>query len=123
MCLVMISFIAIAIKISSQITSLAIFLSLTSKYHSVSLNSAIQTAIKLNQAMWVSLDSTFSKGGETRIDGSRQHNKQQNVVLGTSLGFMLTPQFSGALAYTDITHEEYGSPDISTWMFRMQYAW
>lgn len=76
-----------------------------------------------NPALWVSLDSTFSQGGETRIDGSLQDNKQQNVVLGASLGFMLTPQFGGAVAYTDTTHEESGSPDISTWMFRMQYAW
>lgn len=80
-------------------------------------------SLTVNQTMWISLDSTFSKGGETRIDGSLQNNKQQNVLLGASLGFMLSPQFGGAVAYTDTTQEESGSPDISTWMFRVQYVW
>lgn len=80
-------------------------------------------SLTLNPALWVALDSTFSKGGETRVDGTLQNNKQQNVLLGASLGFMLSPQLGGALAYTDTTQEESGSPDISTWMIRMQYAW
>ncbi|CAM3708937.1 transporter [Rahnella bruchi] len=80
-------------------------------------------SLTLNPALWISLDSTLSKGGETRIDGVLQDNEQQNVLLGASVGFMLSPQLGGAFAYTDTTRKETGSPDISTWMVRLQYAW
>jgi len=77
----------------------------------------------VNRALWVSLDSTYSTGGETRIDGVGQDNKQENVLLGASLGFMLTPQFGGLVAYSDTVSERTGSPDVNTWTLRMQYVW
>lgn len=80
-------------------------------------------SMTLNPALWVSLDSTFSKGGETRINGALQDNEQNNALLGASLGFQLSPQFGGAIAYTDTTKEREGSPDVTTWLFRVQYAW
>ena len=77
----------------------------------------------INRALWVSLDATYNRGGESRIDGDWQDNKQENGLLGASLGFMLTPQFGGLLAYSDTVSERTGSPDVNTWTFRLQYVW
>ncbi|WP_449433153.1 transporter [Pseudomonas putida] len=77
----------------------------------------------VNRALWVSLDSTYSTGGETRIEGVWQDNKQENALVGASLGFMLTPQFGGLVAYTDTVSERTGSPDVNTWTLRLQYVW
>lgn len=76
-----------------------------------------------NRALWASLDATYSRGGETRIDGDWQDNKQENALLGASMGFMLSPQFGGLLAYTDTVSERTGSPDVNTWTLRLQYVW
>lgn len=76
-----------------------------------------------NPALWVSLDGTWSKGGETRINGVNQDNEQENTLLGASLGFMLSTQLGGLLAYTDTVSEQSGSPDVNTWTFRLQYLW
>lgn len=73
--------------------------------------------------MWASLDATYSRGGETKIDGDWQDNKQENTLVGASMGFMLSPQFGGMLAYTDTVAERTGSPDVATWTVRMQYVW
>lgn len=77
----------------------------------------------INRALWVSLDATWSKGGETKIDGTNQNNEQENTLLGASLGFMLSPQFGGLIAYSDTVSEQTGSPDVNTWTLRLQYAW
>lgn len=76
-----------------------------------------------NRALWASLDATYSRGGETRINGDWQDNKQENGLLGASMGFMLSPQFGGLIAYTDTVAERTGSPDVNTWTLRLQYAW
>ncbi|MNO60220.1 hypothetical protein D3C76_508250 [compost metagenome] len=76
-----------------------------------------------NQALWASLDATWNKGGETRVDGVDQDDEQENSVLGASLGFMLSPQFGGLLAYSDTISRQTGSPDVNTWTLRLQYIW
>lgn len=77
----------------------------------------------INRALWASIDATYSRGGETKINGDWQDNKQENGLLGASLGFMLSPQFGGLIAYSDTVSERSGSPDVNTWMVRLQYAW
>jgi len=77
----------------------------------------------INRALWASLDATYNRGGETRIDGEWQDNKQENALLGASVGFMLSPQFGGLIAYSDTVSERTGSPDVNTWTLRLQYAW
>lgn len=77
----------------------------------------------INRALWVSLDATYNHGGESKIDGDWQDNKQENGLLGASLGFMLSPQFGGLIAYNDTVSERTGSPDVNTWTFRLQYVW
>ncbi|WP_448653047.1 transporter [Pseudomonas fluorescens] len=77
----------------------------------------------INRALWVSLDATYNRGGESKIDGDWQDNKQENGLLGASLGFMLSPQFGGLVAYSDTVSERTGSPDVNTWTFRLQYVW
>ena len=77
----------------------------------------------INRALWASLDATYSRGGETKINGDWQDNKQENGLLGASVGFMLTPQFGGLVAYSDTVSERTGSPDVNTWTFRLQYVW
>ncbi|MNE20652.1 hypothetical protein D3C81_893840 [compost metagenome] len=76
-----------------------------------------------NRALWASLDATYNKGGETRINGVNQDNQQENTLLGASLGFMLSPQFGGLIAYSDTVSERTGSPDVNTWTLRLQYVW
>ncbi|QVN04262.1 transporter [Pseudomonas rhodesiae] len=76
-----------------------------------------------NRALWASLDATYSRGGESRIDGDWQDNKQENALLGASMGFVLSPQFGGLLAYSDTVSERRGSPDVNTWTLRLQYVW
>lgn len=76
-----------------------------------------------NRALWASLDATYSRGGETKINGDWQDNKQENTLVGASMGFMLTPQFGGMLAYSDTVAERTGSPDVNTWTVRLQYVW
>lgn len=77
----------------------------------------------INRALWLSLDATWSKGGETQVDGVNQDNEQENTLLGASLGFMLSPQVGGLIAYSDTVSEQAGSPDVNTWTLRMQYVW
>jgi hypothetical protein len=77
----------------------------------------------LNRALWVGLDATYNTGGETKINGTDQDNKQENVLAGASMGFMLTPQLGGLVAYTDTVSERTGSPDVNTWTVRLQYVW
>ncbi|MHC2148577.1 transporter [Pseudomonas sp. 210_17 TE3656] len=77
----------------------------------------------INRALWVSLDATWNKGGETKVDGVKQDNEQENTLLGASLGFMLSPQFGGLVAYSDTVSEQTGSPDVNTWTLRLQYLW
>jgi hypothetical protein len=77
----------------------------------------------LNRALWVGLDATYNTGGETKINGTDQDNRQENVLAGASMGFMLTPQFGGLVAYTDTVSERTGSPDVNTWTVRLQYVW
>lgn len=77
----------------------------------------------INRALWASLDATYSRGGETKINGDWQDNKQENTLVGASMGFMLTPQFGGMLAYSDTVAERTGSPDVNTWTVRLQYVW
>ena len=76
-----------------------------------------------NPAIWASLDATWSTGGETRINGVDQGNEQENTLLGASIGFMLSPQFGGMVAYSDTVSVQSGSPDVSTWKLRLQYLW
>lgn len=76
-----------------------------------------------NRALWASLDATYNKGGETKINGADQDNQQQNTLVGASLGFMLSPQFGGLIAYSDTVSVRTGSPDVNTWTLRLQYAW
>jgi len=77
----------------------------------------------INRALWASLDATYNRGGETKINGDWQDNKQENGLFGASVGFMLSPQFGGLIAYSDTVSERTGSPDVNTWTLRLQYAW
>ncbi|HHG8782443.1 transporter [Enterobacter hormaechei] len=77
----------------------------------------------LSPALWLSLDGSWAKGGETRVDGQLQDDEQENVLLGGSVGFMLTPHFGGMVAYTDTAKHRDASPDVTTWTFRLQYLW
>ncbi|QGG09038.1 transporter [Enterobacter cancerogenus] len=77
----------------------------------------------LSPAFWLSLDGSWAKGGETRVDGVLQDDEQENVLLGGTVGFMLSPHFGGMVAYTDTVDRREGSPDIATWTFRLQYLW
>lgn len=77
----------------------------------------------VNRALWVGLDATYNTGGETKLNGTDQDNKQENVLAGASMGFMLTPQLGGLIAYTDTVSERTGSPDVNTWTLRLQYVW
>ncbi|MFK3971301.1 transporter [Pseudomonas sp. NPDC087358] len=77
----------------------------------------------INRALWVGLDAIYNTGGETKIDGTNQENKQENTLVGATMGFMLSPQFGGLVAYTDTVSERTGSPDVNTWTVRLQYVW
>jgi hypothetical protein len=52
-----------------------------------------------------------------------QDDEQENVLLGGTVGFMLSPHFGGMVAYTDTVDRREGSPDVATWTFRLQYLW
>lgn len=86
---------------------------------------AIEThySYSINRALWVGLDATYNTGGESRINGADQDNKQENTLVGATLGFMLSPQFGGLVAYSDTVSERTGSPDVNTWTLRLQYVW
>lgn len=77
----------------------------------------------INRALWASLDATYNVGGETTVEGDSQDNKQENALVGASMGFMLSPHFGGLVAYSDTVSERTGSPDMNTWTLRMQYIW
>lgn len=77
----------------------------------------------INRALWVSLDATYAKGGETKINGTTQDNEQENKTLGASLGFNLSPNFGGLVAYADSYEPQSGAADTNTWTVRLQYVW
>lgn len=75
-------------------------------------------------ALWVSADSTWTGGGETKVDGDMKDNQQQSTTLGTTAGFMLTPQFGGMISWSKtVAYRHDTTPDMSNWTFRLQYAW
>jgi len=76
-----------------------------------------------NQALWASIDTTWSVGGETKIDGAPQDNRQNNNLLGATIGFQLSPEFGGLIAYSDTVQKRSYSPDVSNWTVRFQYVW
>jgi hypothetical protein len=77
----------------------------------------------INRALWVSLDGTYAKGGETKVNGSAQDNEQENKTVGASLGFMLSPNFGGLVAYTDSYEPQSDAADTNIWTVRLQYVW
>lgn len=77
----------------------------------------------INRALWVSLDASYARGGETKVNGVAQDNEQENKLLGASMGFMLSPNFGGLVAYTDTLSPQSDAADINTWTVRMQYVW
>lgn len=77
----------------------------------------------INRSLWASVDTKYSRGGETKVNANWQDNKQEEKVLGASLGFRLSRQLWGMIAYTDTVVERAGSADLNTWTLRMQYAW
>jgi len=77
----------------------------------------------LSPAAWFSLDGTWSGGGETKVNGDLEDNEQNNVIVGTTLGFQLTPQFGGLIAWSDTVQHNPDSPDVDGWTFRLQYVW
>lgn len=74
-------------------------------------------------ALWLSVDGTWSGGGETKVNGVVQDNAQNNVLMGATVGFQLSPQFGGMIAWSDTVEHKPDSPDIDGWTFRLQYAW
>lgn len=77
----------------------------------------------LAPGMWISFDSTWSGGGETKVNNVVQDNAQNNVMLGASMGFQLSPQFGGLIAWSDTVEHKPDSADMDGWTFRLQYAW
>jgi len=77
----------------------------------------------INRALWVSLDGTYARGGETKVNGVTQDNEQENKTLGASLGFMLSPHFGGLVAYADSVSPQSDAADTNTWTVRLQYVW
>lgn len=74
-------------------------------------------------ALWASLDTSYKTGGETKINGVLQDNEQDTTMAGASLGFMLSPQFGGMIAYMDTVSKPTGASDSNIWTVRVQYAW
>jgi hypothetical protein len=78
----------------------------------------------INPAIWISADGTWAGGGETKIGNDVQNNQQQSTALGTTLGFMLTPQFGGMVSWSKtVDHRSYTTPNLENWTFRLEYAW
>jgi len=77
----------------------------------------------LSPELWLSVDSAWTGGGETKVNGILQDDEKRNVMLGASFGFQVTPQFGGMVAWTNLVDRREGSPDVDGWTFRLQYAW
>ncbi len=49
--------------------------------------------------LWASLDTRYSFGGDTYVNGENQNNAQQNFILGSELNVSLSPQNSLVLEF------------------------
>jgi hypothetical protein len=52
-----------------------------------------------NPGVWASLDSVYSYGGETKVDGKQQNNRQRSLSMAATLGLQFSKAFGLKLSY------------------------
>jgi hypothetical protein len=76
---------------------------------------------RIKPGTWVSLDWNYYEGGQTRVDGKRKENRQQNSRLGVTFATSIR-QHGFKVSYSDsLTVEEGG--DYSGILLSYSYAW
>lgn len=71
----------------------------------------------VNRAIWLSLDTQYSNGAETTMDGVAGDNAQEALSLGGSVGVNLSRAFSVELSYGEVVTRNDDGPDGN--MFRI----
>lgn len=74
-------------------------------------------------ALLVDVSKTLKTAHAALSEDSPQRERLGKAIDDATLGFMLSPQFGGLVAYTDTVSERTASPDVNTWTFRLQYVW
>lgn len=75
------------------------------------------------QALWLSADAYYSRGGETSIDGASQHNGANTLRLGLGLGYALWRGADLALNYEHVVAKPAGQPDAQAFLMTIRQFW
>jgi hypothetical protein len=75
-----------------------------------------------NERAWVSLDTRYSFGATTYVDGVSQNNAQQNFIVGDALNISLSPQNSLTFVFSKtIVHRN--GPTVTGFSIKYDYTW
>ncbi len=72
--------------------------------------------------LWASLDTRYSFGGDTVVNGSNQSNGQQNFTLGSELNLTLGPQNSLVFEFAKALVHQNGT-DYTGFGVKYYYSW
>lgn len=76
-----------------------------------------------NRALWAAVDMVYSNGGQTRINGVKQHNAQDTLKLGVSGSFNFTPTDAVSMSYLKTVSTPAGAADVKVFSINYNHAW
>lgn len=72
--------------------------------------------------LWIAANSTWYRGGDTKIDGEHKADLQENLRVGLTVSIPVAARQSIKLSWSDGTTTRIGG-DFTTWGIAYQYAW
>ena len=73
-------------------------------------------------SLWASLDTRYSFGGDTFLNGTNQNNSQQDVTVGGEVNVSLNPQNSLVIEFAKAPMHRNG-PAYSGFAVKYLYSW
>jgi hypothetical protein len=72
--------------------------------------------------LWVALNTTYYRGGQTTVDGTRKYDRQSNSRAGLTISLPVGSDYSMKVSWSRGTTTRIGS-SFSTFAVGLQYAW
>jgi hypothetical protein len=72
--------------------------------------------------VWASLDTRFSFGGDTLVNGVNQNNSQRNFIVGGEMNVSLNPRNTLVFVLGKAAVHQNG-PSITGFSVRYDYTW
>ena len=73
-------------------------------------------------SLWASLDTRYSFGGDTIVNGKNQNNAKQNFTLGSEVNVSFNPKNSLVVEFAKVLVHQNG-PAFTGFAFKYLYSW